>query len=585
MTDDDLSSLVDDLRAFGTDVANVEAKRARDALPRSVRETLPAFANTAGGVLILGLDEEHGFVATGVTDPKRVADALSALAAEEMEPPLRPAIGLHRFEGVVLVVAEVPELDVGTKPCFSRGTGKAYVRVGDADRQLSPYEVHLFAASRGQPAEDEEPVPKAGLDALDRDLTRRFCERVRARRPSLTELDDTTVLRRFKVLVPDGRDGECPSLAGLLALGSWPQEFFPQLNLTFVHYPTTTGALVSTGERFLDNQSLDGPIPVILRDAMLALRKNMTRRAVVLGPGRLDIDEYPEAALREAIVNALVHRDLSPFSRGTYSGIRMYPDRVSIFSAGGLFGSLTVDDLGVEGAWSTRNQVLMRILEDVQLPTDARPVCENRGSGIPTMIRALRDAGMTPPVFRDHISRFSVTFPNHTLMSGSTVRWINALGEATLTESQVVALALLRDDDLLDNARYRAATGLDSRVVTSELQDLVARELIVQVGERRWAKYVLSKRAASVDPDAPGSGSTHQARADRRDEILAALAAGPRSRAELAEATGLTDKTVSRWLRILRQEGRLEITTDSARSQHARYRRRPEPKQGNLFGC
>src|SRR5215467_11418017 len=116
VTDGDLAEVVTALRSFGTDVANVEAKRARDALPRSVRDTLSSFSNTAGGVIVLGLDEEHGFVATGVAEPKRVADALASLAANEMEPPLRPLIALHQFEGAVLIVAEVSELDPSHKP-------------------------------------------------------------------------------------------------------------------------------------------------------------------------------------------------------------------------------------------------------------------------------------------------------------------------------------------------------------------------------------------------------------------------------------------------------------------------------------
>jgi hypothetical protein len=79
--------------------------------------------------------------------------------------------------------------------------------------------------------------------------------------------------------------------------------------VTFVHYPTAEGARSGTGERFLDNVVIEGPIPVIVRDALAAIRRNMSRRAVISGAGRQDIWEYPETALREAVVNALVHRD------------------------------------------------------------------------------------------------------------------------------------------------------------------------------------------------------------------------------------------------------------------------------------
>jgi len=449
---------------------------------------------------------------------------------------------------------------------------------------LSPYEVQLMVASRGQPRDDEEAVPGATMDTLDRDLSERFCERLRATRHSFRALDDREVLRRSRVLLRDTGGGECTSLGGLLALGAYPQEFFPQLNLTFVHYPTSTGAPLQ-GQRFLDNAALDGPIPFIVRDTLLALRKNMTRRAVMVGAGRADVWEYPESTLREAVVNALVHRDLSAHSRGTQVQVEMYPDRLHIGNAGGLFGPITVDRLGEEGISASRNALLMRILEDVSFLDEARMVCENRGSGVRTMIQALRDAGMTPPVFDNRIATFHVTFPNHTLMSDRTVRWIAALGDVPLTDSQAVALAVLRDGEPLDNERYRAATGVDSRVATAELQDLVARELVLQVGQRRWAKYVLSERASAVDPDAPAVAVRRLPPADRRDEILRALGDRTLSRSEIAELTGLPNQTVGRWVGILRLEGRIEVTTGSPRSKLARYRRKQESAEGNLFGC
>jgi ATP-dependent DNA helicase RecG len=586
MTAAELRELVQALRSFGTDLSDVEAKRARDGLPRSVRETLSSFSNTAGGVLVLGLDEEQRFAAVGVADPKRVSEALTSLASAEMEPPLRPLVQLHQFEGTVLVTAEVPELDPSQKPCFYRGAGMtkgSFVRVGDSDRQLSHYEVHLLVASRGQPRHDEEPVSGAGPPTLEPGAVAGFCERLRASRPSFEALDDLSVLRRSRVLVSDPTGGECVSVGGLLALGTHPQEFFPQLNLTFVHYPTSTGTPLASGERFLDNVTIDGSIPTIVREALAVLRRNMTRRAVVSGAGRNDVWEYPEPALREALVNALVHRDLSSASRGTQVQVEMFPDRLHVGNAGGLFGPVTLERLGEEGVSSSRNALLMRILEDVPLAGEHRTVCENRGSGIRTMIYALRQAGMTLPIFENRVATFDVTFPNHTLMSDRTVRWIAALGEETLTDSQVTALAMLRDGATLDNARYRTATGVDSRVATAELQDLVARELVTQVGERRWATYRLTSQAAAVDPDAASGGSRRLSPADRRVEILGALGDEVLSRAEIAARTGLPDQAVGRWLRVLRREGRVQLTTGSPQSRLARYRRMPEPQQATLF--
>lgn len=275
MHDDELTEIVNNLRTLGSDVADIEAKRAEGGLPRSIRETFSAFANTRGGTLLLGLDESSGFAATGLKNPAKMQADLAALCSAEMEPPLRPEIGVHDFEGTKVLVAEVPELPRANKPCYFRGGGivnGSYVRVADGDRKLTSYEVQLMLANRGQPRHDEEPVPGTGADDLDSDLVGALVSRLREGRPhAFSGLDDAAILRRMKVLVP--RDGaDVLSLAGLLALGRSPQEHFPQLMLTFVHYPTEKGAAPSTGLRYLDSIVAEGPIPVIVQDAMFALR-------------------------------------------------------------------------------------------------------------------------------------------------------------------------------------------------------------------------------------------------------------------------------------------------------------------------
>ncbi|GGO18842.1 ATP-binding protein [Microbispora bryophytorum] len=580
MQDEELAEIIRNLRTLGGDVSDVEVKKSQHELPKTVRETLSAFANTGGGVLILGLDETRGFAPTGVHDALKLSNDLASLCSTDMEPALRPLIHVHDFEGVKLVVAEIPELDPAQRPCFYRGAGMtkgSFVRVGDGDRRLSSYEVQIMLSSRGQPREDEQSVPGTGLDLLDPAMLEAFIARIRTSRPyAFKDLDRDALLRRARLLVtgPDGADSL--SLAALIALGSYPQEHFPQLMISFVHYPPPTGDASAAGTRFLDNVTIEGPIPVMVRDALAAVRRNMSRRAVIGGAGRQDVWEYPETALREATVNALVHRDLSSAARGTQIQIEMYPDKLTIRSPGGLFGPVTIDNLTEEGISSTRNATLMRILEDVPIPGETRTVCENRGSGIRAMVAALRAAGMSPPQFDDRISSFTVTIPNHALLSEKTVRWIESLGERGLTDSQCIALAMLRDGEILDNRSYRSTAGVDSRVATAELQDLVARELVLQTGTRRWARYELSQRLRGRT----SAGTSASTRADRRPQLLDALGDETLSRAELARRTGLTDQTVRRWLSIMREEGTVELVGSSPRSSTARYR---QTRQGSLF--
>ncbi|MFD6951864.1 MULTISPECIES: ATP-binding protein [unclassified Nocardiopsis] len=256
----------------------------------------------------------------------------------------------------------------------------------------------------------------------------------------------------------------------------------------------------------------------------------------------------------------------------------MYPDRLVIQNPGGLFGAVTVDNLPDNPPSSARNAALMNILQDVPVPGTEQTVCENRGSGIQDMLQALRAAHMSPPSFTDRLTSFKVVFPNHTLLDGEAVRWINKLGEHGLTDSQCIALALLRLGEPLTNPRYRAATGVDSRVATSELQDLVARELAVQEGVRRSSRYRLHPDLAAADTDVAPPEPKPKRRADRTDEILNALGDDALSRAEIQKRTGLSRPVVLRWLGRMEKAG---LVKGSGEHRNAiRYRRTGQQRFG-----
>lgn len=573
MTTAELLELIDGLRAVETDSQHVEAKRSERELPRRLWETLSAFSNTpGGGVLILGLDEQARFELVGIQNLGKQQQDLGNLCAE-MEPAIRPLIELHTIEGKTVIVAEIPEIEIGCKPCYYRGAGLtngAFIRVADGDRKLSPYEVQVMLSSRGQPREDESPVPEAVLADLDSELIAGLLGRLRQPEGSpFRRHDDEAALRTLKVLVRH-KEQWVPSLGGLLALGSYPQQFMPSLGVTFVVYPTPrVGEPGPGGERFLDNRRFDGPIPRIVSAALDALRRNMKRRAIVRGLFREDLWEYPETAIREALVNALAHRDLNGLARGTPVQVQMFPDRLVIINPGGLHGPVTAEQLGEEGIAAARNQVLMKLLEDTPIPGENRVVCENRGSGIGAMLVALRQAGMTPPRFEDRIAAFHVSFPNETLLDEETLLWLSRVGGAGFSDSQRLALALMRRGEVMSNSLYRRATGLDSRVVTRELGELVNQGLVEQTGNRRWATYRLLPQPLR---DAERPAATKQRR-DRREAIVSLLRQrGELSRAEIARALGLSDKATLRWLSLLRKEGSVELTTPTVRSMRARYR-------------
>ncbi|MCF6525256.1 ATP-binding protein [Streptomyces sp. JJ36] len=572
MTPEELRDILASARTFGAEAADIEAKKAESNLPKSCKETLSSFSNTpGGGTLILGVNEDSGFAVTGTQDAGKMQADLAAMCRTEISPPLSPTISIINIDEKNVVVAEVSELPREQKPayCISLGMNRgSFIRVGEGDRRLTPEEVQQLISDRGQPLFDQEAVPGSSLSDLDARAVDGYVERMRTSNPRIFgDAPQEVILRMTRVTIKSG-DDDLLTMGGLLALGLYPQQYFPQLNLTFVHFPTTSGESTSTGVRFLDNVSINGSIPVMAKEALQAIQRNMSKRALIVGEGRRDVWEYPPEALREAIVNALVHRDLSPGSRGTQVQVEMYPDRLRILNSGGLFGALDIERLGEEGRSSARNSLLMKLLEDVTVPGEDRTVCENRGSGIRAMNTAFRQAGMSPPRFSDRTTSFEVTMPNHTLLDDDTVKWLTTLGREGLRDSQCIALSLMRRGEVLDNSKYRSATGVnDSRAATFELQDLVARELVDQTGIRGGARYTLSDYAASA-----GREGKHRSRPDRRRQITQLLSVhGELSKAQISELLNLNPKTAEHWIRTLKNEGKVE-PTQAGQGQHAKYR-------------
>ena len=131
--------------------------------------------------------------------------------------------------------------------------------------------------------------------------------------------------------------------------------------------------------------------------------------AIVERAFRRDVPDYPLPAVREAVTNALMHRDYSDLAKGTQVQLNMYVDRLEVLNPGGLYGTVTIDSLGKPGVSSARNQRLTSLLEEVPFP-DGGMVAENRGTGYATIAAELDRALMPPPVPRDEIAGFSLTF-------------------------------------------------------------------------------------------------------------------------------------------------------------------------------
>lgn len=407
------------MRVVGCDTQRFEIKKSAHGLPKDIARTLSAFSNGSGGYIVLGVSEEDGFIPVEGFDYERMQDALANVCHTKLTPPVRPEIRPFELDGSLVLGAKIPEMHPKDKPCYISASSKydgSYIRTGDGDRKLTPYEVDRLLDEHVQPRYDKKLVEDATLDDLDPNLVSGLLKRERLTHArNFSSLADNEALKKLNVVKLDA-EGQCrPTLAGLLALGAYPQQYFPRLNISFACYPGTTKAdVLQGGQRLLDSSTIVGPISFMVEEAIAAIMRNTRIGAVIDGAFRKDVPEYPEIALREAIVNALMHRDYSPESQGMPVQLDLYADRLEISNPGGLYGVMTLDMLGKEGVSSSRNQFLANILESTPYG-DGGYVAENRGTGYQTIEANLSKALMPPPMPRNAINMFKLTFEKRRL--------------------------------------------------------------------------------------------------------------------------------------------------------------------------
>lgn len=462
-----LAEMVAVLRQTGTDLQTCEVKEARGGLPKSIAETLSAFSNGSGGYIILGLSERQGFTVVDGFKARSIADAL-AHECEMLSPPVRPHIEILPFEGELVVCAKVEEMHPRDKPCYIVSRNRydgSFIRTADGDRRLSSYEVDRLLEEHRQPVYDDEMLAEATVEDLDRELLNGFIARQKQLHPRLLgTLRDEDILLDLHVV---RRDGEVlrPTLAGLMALGRFPQKFFPRLNLTFTAFPGIDKTTPVDGtRRFLDSRTIVGSIPYMIVEALDAVERNMRTGAVIEGAFREDVPDYPRGAVREAVANALMHRDYSPESRGSQVQVNMYADRLEILNPGGLYGDVTIDSLGVSGVSSSRNQFLSNILETTPYP-EGGYVVENRGTGYQEIEAQLKRANMVPPRPRSSTVSFSLTFDKRKILPAELRSKPQDVDEAIL--------AYLHEHTSASTNELMSASGMARSTVSAHIKKLI----------------------------------------------------------------------------------------------------------------
>jgi len=421
---------------------NIDVKR--------ILETVSAFANTHGGLIIIGVRDRDGKV-VGVQTGKETLARLANEIAQNTEPEVIPRLRVERCRGKDVIVVEVDEHPV--KPVMVRG--RAYKRVGNSNRKLTPKEIsELFEESVGL-SWDAYPV-EATLDDVDLDRVKEFI-----RRANLPGGDEVEALKKLRLI----RKGKV-TRALILLFGRNPQEFFPQAKVRVGRF---------RGSEILDSVDAEGNLFEQVEGAVDAIKKHMSRRYVIKELVREEVWDYPLEAVREALVNAVMHRD---YRMPEEVQIKVLDDRIIFWNPGGLPSGLSEEDLYREHPSKPRNRLIAEVFH-------LAGYVEKWGSGTLRILEALEKAGLPGPEFKEAFGGFQVVFYRDWLTE-------ERLRELGLNGRQVRAVLYVKERGSITNRDYREMFGISKETAKRDLKELVDAGIFEKMGKTgRSVRYIL----------------------------------------------------------------------------------------------
>jgi len=405
MLSEELLVLIKKIQEIKAESQTVEVKSAHNGCPKRLYDTLSSFSNQdGGGIIVFGLDEKQGFEAVGVYDLQDLQKSVTE-QCNQMEPAVRGVFTFAEYEDKNICALEVPSVELVERPCYYKGAGKvkgSYIRVGDADLPMTDYEIYSYESYKKHVHDDEREVERIDLSYMDREILDKYIVEKKQAKPKFSKLNEEQIYEMLNI-----KRNERFTLAAVMNFALYPQGVFPQLGITAVVVPGySIGELGNSGERFVDNKRIEGTISEMLEEAMVFCKRNMKIKTIIDSKTgkRNDRTEYPINAVREAILNALIHRDYSVHTEGTPIQINFFTDRLEIHSPGGLYGRMTVEQLG-KARPDLRNPTLATMAESLNQ-------AENRYSGIPTIRMEMKEYGLPEPEFKNGRNEFVVILYN-----------------------------------------------------------------------------------------------------------------------------------------------------------------------------
>jgi ATP-dependent DNA helicase RecG len=438
-------------------------------------ECVMAFANAEGGTIYLGIAGKPTPHLSGkirqVT--KEYRDNIHRAARDVLTPPVE-GVTAHevRVDDKLILAIVVPRSD----SLHQHANGKFLIRRGSENVALRGDSLRQTWVEREQPSFDDRCVTEATIDDLDPERVDWYLRRAAQERglPVDTSLPLEENLLHLGVVVQNG--GQLvPRMAGLLLFGYEPQRFVPHSMVRLARFQGTSSL------NFIDRVDCRGTLPEMIDEAEQFIRRNTRVAARITGFERREITEYPYLALREAVANAVAHRDY--WRRDVEVRVSVFADRAEVQSPGRLPAPLTVDTLGDE--YVLRNRLIAELLFNIRY-------IERWNTGIRRMRRWMREHGLAEPVFEEIGDTFRVTFrgPGDNILDLIPQEGITDLQALGLNERQIEALRLMvNEGQVITNRWYRQRFGVTNKAAANDLRELVESQQAIRVGRGRSTGY------------------------------------------------------------------------------------------------
>jgi len=476
----------------------IEAKGGSES-SHSVMETVCAFSNEpglGGGYILMGIAEDNSvlfpqYKVSGVSDPDKFQKDFSTQCAGMFNLPVRPEISIENIAGKTIIKVCVHELPTGQKPVYFKNEGLpfgAMRRIGSTDQHCTEDDMHVFY--QDSVSYDQTKVKGTSIDDIDESAIERYRSLRKKVNPVAEELDfnDSELLQALGCV--NKEKPEEMNIAGVLLFGSakTQRQYYPMLRVDYIRVPGNTW-VQNPDDRFT-TIDMRGPIILMLYRLIDAINADLPR-GFLLQDDKVQAEStgLPLKALREAIVNALMHRS---YREHRPTQVIRYDNRIEITNPG--FSLKSEEQLGQPGS-ETRNPFIAAVFHDTNL-------AETKGSGIRAMRRLMVAAHMVLPTFESsrENNEFTVRLLLHHFLDERDLAWLQQFEHLNLSDPQKEALIFVREVGAIDNQTYRQMADCDTLRASTDLRALKNYDLLKPKGKGKATYYIPGDTLSTPPP-------------------------------------------------------------------------------------